>query len=43
MAGGKEEYDALFYSLVSTDTQMYLTIFLVCFAFGIIPLWDREC
>lgn len=23
MAGGKEEYNAFFYSLVSTDTQVY--------------------
>jgi hypothetical protein len=28
MAGGKEEYDALFYSLVSTDTQ--ISLFLLC-------------
>lgn len=24
MAGGKEEYNAFFYSLVSTDTQVYI-------------------
>lgn len=30
MAGGKEEYNAFFYSLVSTDTQVRLYSLFVC-------------
>jgi DNA excision repair protein ERCC-3 len=38
MAGGKEEYNAFFYSLVSTDTQVCLTnVYFVCFAFWHYP------
>lgn len=29
MAGGKEEYNAFFYSLVSTDTQVDRHLFIV--------------
>lgn len=30
MAGGKEEYNAFFYSLVSTDTQVsYILLYLI--------------
>lgn len=41
MAGGKEEYNAFFYSLVSTDTQVCLTnVYCISFSFGFIPFLD---
>jgi hypothetical protein len=35
MAGGKEEYNAFFYSLVSTDTQVSLTGLLISSLFSL--------
>ena len=41
MAGGKEEYHAFFYSLVSTVTQVCLTnVYCISFSFGFIPFPD---
>jgi hypothetical protein len=43
MAGGKEEYNAFFYSLVSTDTQVSLTGLLISSLFPPFLLETPAC